>query len=54
MRLLGENKIPCHTLDRTFAVTPQAVRPILRPYVRSEVLQGEPHFLFNVHLFFDA
>jgi hypothetical protein len=50
----------CHTLavrpaqGRTSAESRWAVRLVTRPYVRSKVFQGEPHFLSTVRLFSDS
>jgi hypothetical protein len=51
---------PYHTLaarparGRTFAESQRAVRPVTRPYVRSDVFQGKPYFLSTVRLFSDS
>jgi hypothetical protein len=43
--------VHCDTSSRTSTVTLRAVRPVMRQYIRSEVFQGEPHFLPTVRLF---
>jgi hypothetical protein len=60
MGQLVKIRFPCHTLavclarGRTFTVSRRAVSPIIRPYVRFDVFQGEPHFLSFVRLFSDS